>query len=390
MRMMTGAMQSTPISAMETHRFAACRRQTRNQSTTHAAKLKRLQDHSMHEHMKPQTRGGGGGGLKRSTFIQHNRIPERRNPELLDQMAEPIPSFKTIPSWKRWQLPRMCTKVPGVADRGCQPEPERKSLTLEYVDIKYPEDQWTHAYTDSSAAEATRDWGGGVYIRYSNGKVLSPQPQKNIRRTLKQKPKLSKEPQSRWETSYNQAQCGHPHRYSLCHQQTPKSLPEGSQRGGNCPGRPCSPDKPNPAVDSSTLRDQRKWTSRQTCSGRRPAGPRGQIHLLLRWKDHHQNPNQAATPKLQPVRQPPQTEQTREQVMRFRLRTGHNRPNSHTYSKFKVGESEMCPCSIGIMTAEHLLQHCQLHILMLWGGTCGQNRNFWGTSSIANWRRWRG
>ena len=63
----------------------------------------------------------------------------------------------------------MCTKVPGVADRGCQPEPERKSLTVEYVDIKYPEDQWTHAYTDGSAAEATRDGGGGVYIRYNDG-----------------------------------------------------------------------------------------------------------------------------------------------------------------------------------------------------------------------------
>ena len=49
----------------------------------------------------------------------------------------------------------MCTKVPGVADRDCQPEPERKSLTLEYVDIKYPEDQWTSAYTDGSAVEAT-------------------------------------------------------------------------------------------------------------------------------------------------------------------------------------------------------------------------------------------
>ena len=29
--------------------------------------------------------------------------------------------------------------------------------------------------------------------------------------------------------------------------------------------------------------------------------------------------------------------------------------------KFKVGESEMCPCNANIMTAEHLLQHCQLH-----------------------------
>ena len=62
----------------------------------------------------------------------------------------------------------MCSEVPGVADKGCQPEPERKSLTLEYVDIKYPEEQWTHAYTDGSAAEATRDGGGGVYIRYND------------------------------------------------------------------------------------------------------------------------------------------------------------------------------------------------------------------------------
>ena len=31
------------------------------------------------------------------------------------------------------------------------------------------------------------------------------------------------------------------------------------------------------------------------------------------------------------------------------------------YNKFKVGESEMCPCNADIMTAEHLLQHCQLH-----------------------------
>ena len=34
------------------------------------------------------------------------------------------------------------------------------------------------------------------------------------------------------------------------------------------------------------------------------------------------------------------------------------------YKKFKVGESEMCPCNAGIMTAEHLLQHCRLHDAM--------------------------
>ena len=31
------------------------------------------------------------------------------------------------------------------------------------------------------------------------------------------------------------------------------------------------------------------------------------------------------------------------------------------HSKFKVGQSEMCPCNANIMTAEHLLQLRQLH-----------------------------
>ena len=42
------------------------------------------------------------------------------------------------------------------------------------------------------------------------------------------------------------------------------------------------------------------------------------------------------------------------------MRTGHNRLNARMYSKFKFGESEMCACDADIMTAEHLLQHCQL------------------------------
>ena len=217
----------------------------------------------------------------------------------------------------------MCAKVPGVADKGCQPEPERKSLTLEYVDIKYPEDQWTHTYTDGSAAGATRDWGGGLYIRYNDGTAQITIATRKYSTNFKAeaealKKKKKKKKSCNWDkkqNTSNQAQCGHLHRRSLCPQQTPKSPPERSQWGWNCPYRPRSPDKPNLAVDSSTLRDSRKWASRPACQGGRPAGTRGQIHYIYRWKDLHQNPLQekmeAATPRLQPVRQPPQTEQDR-------------------------------------------------------------------------------
>ena len=166
MRIMTDAMRSTPISTMETVTVLQTLEDRQEvKILTQAAKFKRLQNHPMHERMNQPTTGRP----KRFNFLQHSRILDRRNSELLDHVPKSIPAVKTIPSWKRGQLPRVCTKVPGVADRSCQPEPERKSLTLEYVNIKYPEDQWTHAYTDGSAAKATRDGGGGVYIKYNDG-----------------------------------------------------------------------------------------------------------------------------------------------------------------------------------------------------------------------------
>ena len=88
-----------------------------------------------------------------------------------------------------------------------------------------------------------------------------------------------------------------------------------------------------------------------------------------KWKQQHPDYNQSDS--LHKQNRP-------EQVILFRLRTGHNRLNAHMY-KFKVGESEMCPCNTDIMTAEHLLH--TVNYMMLWGGTHGQNRHYWGTSS---------
>ena len=74
-----------------------------------------------------------------------------------------------------------------------------------------------------------------------------------------------------------------------------------------------------------------------------------------KWKQQHPNYNQSdSLHKLNRT----------EQIILFRLRTGHHRLNAHMYNKFKVGEPEMCPCNADIMTAEHLLQHCPLHDAM--------------------------
>ena len=123
-------------------------------------------------------------------------------------------------------------------------------------------------------------------------------------------------------------------------------------------------DKPNPAVDSSTVRNPRNEQADRLA---REGGQLDQEDCYTsygdeettmktlskkRWKLQHPNFNQSDS-----FHKP----NTPEQVILFRLRTGHNRPIAHMCSKLKVGEFEMRPCNADIITAEHLLQHCQLH-----------------------------
>ncbi|KAK3791998.1 hypothetical protein RRG08_035486 [Elysia crispata] len=46
------------------------------------------------------------------------------------------------------------------------------------------------------------------------------------------------------------------------------------------------------------------------------------------------------------------------QVITFRLRTGHNRLNSHLHTKLGIGASDQCPCLSAAMTVENILLTC--------------------------------
>ena len=50
-----------------------------------------------------------------------------------------------------------------------------------------------------------------------------------------------------------------------------------------------------------------------------------------------------------------------QQTTIFRLRTGYNRLRQHMYKRFKVGDSEICPCGQAPQNTEHVLQTCSSH-----------------------------
>ena len=60
-----------------------------------------------------------------------------------------------------------------------------------------------------------------------------------------------------------------------------------------------------------------------------------------------------------------------EQIIIFRLRTGHNKLRCHLYSKFKIGERDQCPCGENVQDTEHILQSCSLYKT--------QREKFWST-----------
>ena len=51
----------------------------------------------------------------------------------------------------------------------------------------------------------------------------------------------------------------------------------------------------------------------------------------------------------------------KQQVVLVRLRTGHNRLNSHMQGKLKLASPPTCPCGQEDQTTEHVLQRCPLH-----------------------------
>ena len=51
----------------------------------------------------------------------------------------------------------------------------------------------------------------------------------------------------------------------------------------------------------------------------------------------------------------------KQQVILVRLRTGHNRLNSHMHHKLKLAPSPTCPCGQEEQTTEHVLQRCPLY-----------------------------
>ena len=358
MRMMTGAMRTTPITSLETTTGLQPIKDRREEKVlSQAAKFRRLEDHPMNQRMRQPTKSR----LKsRTSFIHHSRDLER---DVQSHIPKPIAQADVLPPWERSCLPKICTSIPGIRRKGHQSDLQRKHLALDYIHSYFPEHQWTHAYTDGSAVEAVREGGSGVYIKYqdepANIRLPTGQISTNfnaeaealkaaaldISRNLgRVKPKVviftdalsvlqalqnsKKKDLDELVTALT--------RLAGCTTVTLQWIPAHCGIQGNeIADRLAKEAGQLEQVESKiSFADERTLIKSRFSS---------------KWKQEHPGYNQ---------HDGYYSLDRSEQVLLFRLRTGHNRLNDHMYRILQIGRSEMCPCNTAPMTSAHVLQDC--------------------------------
>ena len=306
--------------------------------------------------------------LKRTSFIHTARKLERQDPELSQQRIKEIKTYTTVPAWKRSQFPEVKESIPGILPKGTQTDLERKSLTLEYIERNYPEDQWTHAYTDGSAEEAIRNGGGGITILQKDGKRIQHAiPTGKFCTNYKAEAEAL---QTAATMLIENKEAMHP---KIVIFSDALSVLQAVQNPLN--------KELNTLSSALTLLQQSndatiiQWIPSH-CNIRgneeadRLAKEGGQLTQDIiettfeeaktivkekqkkKWKQQHPYHNKHDAYYLLP---------REDQVTIVRLRTGHCRLRYHMFSKFRIGDSPECPCGTSWMTVDHFLQICPMH-----------------------------
>ncbi|XP_053376916.1 uncharacterized protein LOC128547772 [Mercenaria mercenaria] len=348
LRIITRALKSTPIKAMEdATAIPPLAKRRESKTLVQTSKYKYLPDHPM----KAKLEGLTKNRLKRGSFVHETRKLNKTFAEHLGQPTTPFTVQDLPEPWKHDQSNLTThTNVPGLPP-GTSDEMAKLSFTQAMIQDTYPLETWTQVYTDGSASAAIKDGGAGIFILHTSGRsetnsIPTGRHCTNYRaevEAIKQAIKLIEEsPESCFnvvifmdalsviqalenskQTSISGAL------FSLCKtrvvslQWIPAHCVPGNENADRLAKLGATDNQPQNAITH-----EEKVTMIKALTKPRPT--KDDCRLLDRW----------------------------EQVIIFRLRTGHNRLNAHMCTKLKLSPSPMCPCGLEQQTAEHILQRC--------------------------------
>lgn len=358
-RIITGAMKSTPIQQLET--ITGLESLESRQDTkllTQAAKFKRLPDHPMSTRILQPAKGR----LKRTSFIQQSKMLEKTL-DISNQTPQQLRCFTELPPWGNHSMPEIYCSIPGITKKESLRDTELKQYTSEHISTEYPRSIWTHIYTDGSAENAVKNGGAGIHICFPNGKEENVALPTGLNSTnykaeataikiacdnVQNNPNTSNKIvllsdaksvlealQSRKSNDLNDVLSSLA-LLSKYHTVVLQWIPShcgvtGNEKADNLAKEGSMQSQENLPITLQEARTIIRAKQRE------------------RWLTKHPDYN---------IKDPYHRLNRSDQVIIFRLRTGHNRLNYHLHTKLKIGQTSQCPCLTGNMTAEHILQDC--------------------------------
>jgi ribonuclease HI len=350
LRIITGAMKTTPIEKMEKITGIpplAKRRECK--ALTQAMKYTHSSEHLMSKRQKQSSLGR----LKRSSFVSETKVLQRVHQEKLPTKVEPQVAYAGPPPWEeRENKITICTTVPHFTKKDEHSDVSKKALTMAMLDETYPHEAWIRVYTDGSATDAIQNGGAGVFIQYPDGQwqaeaVPTGHHCTNYRAEIEAlvlaaniiSSKVSTETQVVFLTDA----------LSVLQAVSNDSVPRLQE-----------------ALQTiKCLRAVLQWIpSHCGIEGNEEADKMAKLGA----EDEQEENSISLTEMKTIIKSLYRTHQQNDgyhhmsrpqQVTIFRLRTGHNRLMHHMHQKLHLVPSPMCSCGDAEQTTEHILQDCR-------------------------------
>ena len=351
LRIITGAMKTTPISAMEEVTGIQPLQDRRNMKTLLQAEKFKCQ---LNHPMKAKVEGHTRNRLKRDSFVHQVKKLEREHLSHLPTQTIPPFLYHSRP-WEDTSLVTMniCTTIPQLSASGRDADIIRCNEARAYCEDMYPQEAWIQAYTDGSATKAVADGGAGVFILFPDSTVITESIPTGINcsnykaevQALLIAIRMVKTSSLR---EYRQ----------VVFLTDALSVLEALNNGGE----PELTDSLKSLAETHRVAIQ--WIpahcgipGKEAAARLAKEGAKG-IQIEQDMNYHEKKTIIKSNFRKSPGADDYHDLTREEQVILIRLRTGHNRLNFHMCKKLKMAPSTACNCQQGDQTVEHILQSC--------------------------------
>ena len=293
--------------------------------------------------------------LKRSSFLHETRRLAREH-QANTPSALPLNTTDLLPqpwnnNYKKFQI---STAVPQVIPGETQVDVVKRTLTLAMIAEQYPAESWIQVYTDGSATNAVADGGAGVHIKTPEGHTIT-----------------AGIPTGKHCTNYTAEVAALLHAAALvCDVQSDCSQVVFLSDAKSVLEALAGDKLPHLMEKLQDVSMHRRVALQWVPAHCGVPGNEAADELAREGAKGRQPENDISfREKKALVKAAFRTTTTRDayhllnrpqQVMIFRLRTGHCRLNAHLSGKMRLVPSPICSCGLEDQTPEHILQTCPL------------------------------